>query len=156
MKVTLLTLNLNTLIRSMKRYSLLCHPPTLRLTYPSPFQHQVSLSIFLFVFYVDYFAYVKFECSFAVFQITICCLDSIPYIASVILSPDESSSFHVTFQPTGSRVYRGRIKLSVVDNQFEEHKIQLYGEGFQVRLPFHLLQTSHDFQPRDFIGRRHF
>ncbi|XP_076808093.1 hydrocephalus-inducing protein homolog isoform X2 [Clavelina lepadiformis] len=54
-----------------------------------------------------------------------------PYTASVILAPDEVAKFDVIFKPMTSRVYHGRLRVSVVDNQFEEHKVQLYGEGFK-------------------------
>lgn len=55
-----------------------------------------------------------------------------PYTTSVILQPGESGSFDVRFRPETVRTYTGKIKITVVDNLFEENKIQLFGEGFQV------------------------
>lgn len=55
-----------------------------------------------------------------------------PYTASVVLQPQESAHFEVMFAPETSRVYNAQIRVLIVDNVFEEHKIQLYGEGFQV------------------------
>uniref|UniRef100_H2YKD6 Uncharacterized protein n=1 Tax=Ciona savignyi TaxID=51511 RepID=H2YKD6_CIOSA len=54
-----------------------------------------------------------------------------PCTASVVLTPGEEARFNVVFTPLSCRVYNGQIKISTVDNLFEEHKIQLYGEGFK-------------------------
>ncbi|XP_077975805.1 hydrocephalus-inducing protein homolog isoform X2 [Styela clava] len=60
----------------------------------------------------------------------------VPYTTSVILQPGESANFDVKFRPECSRIYNGQIKITVMDNLFEENKIQLFGEGFQDDVTF--------------------
>uniref|UniRef100_H2XZ27 Hydin adenylate kinase-like domain-containing protein n=1 Tax=Ciona intestinalis TaxID=7719 RepID=H2XZ27_CIOIN len=67
-----------------------------------------------------------------------------PYTASVVLTPGEEARFNVTFTPMMYRVYNGQIKISIVDNLFEEHRIQLYGEGFKDDVTFDNLHSDGD------------
>ena len=52
-------------------------------------------------------------------------------IVSVILDVDESITFDVIFQAAAAHRSQGQIRLSVVDNQYEDSIIQLVAEGYQ-------------------------
>uniref|UniRef100_A0A8C8S7Z5 HYDIN n=1 Tax=Pelusios castaneus TaxID=367368 RepID=A0A8C8S7Z5_9SAUR len=54
-----------------------------------------------------------------------------PHTASLILQNGESAEFDVLFKPSLAQQVQGKIRLSVVDNQYEETSIQIVGEGYQ-------------------------
>ncbi|XP_069510876.1 hydrocephalus-inducing protein homolog [Ambystoma mexicanum] len=53
------------------------------------------------------------------------------HTASLILNSGEVAEFDVLFKPNLARPFKALIRLSVVDNQYEESNIQLVGEGYQ-------------------------
>ncbi|NXA41620.1 HYDIN protein, partial [Eudromia elegans] len=54
-----------------------------------------------------------------------------PHIASLLLRNEESAEFDVLFTPNLAQRVEGRIRLSIVDNPYEETNILLVGEGYQ-------------------------
>ncbi|XP_010189967.1 PREDICTED: hydrocephalus-inducing protein homolog, partial [Mesitornis unicolor] len=54
-----------------------------------------------------------------------------PHTASLVLHHKESAEFDVLFKPTLAQRVEGKIRLSVVDNPYEETNIQLVGEGYK-------------------------
>ncbi|KGL84882.1 Hydrocephalus-inducing protein, partial [Tinamus guttatus] len=54
-----------------------------------------------------------------------------PHTASLLLHNEESAEFDVLFTPNLTQRVEGRIRLSIVDNPYEETNIQLVGEGYQ-------------------------
>ncbi|NWI09406.1 HYDIN protein, partial [Crypturellus soui] len=54
-----------------------------------------------------------------------------PHTASLLLRNEESAEFDVLFTPNLTQRMEGRIRLSLVDNPYEETNIQLVGEGYQ-------------------------
>ncbi|KAH0619415.1 hypothetical protein JD844_000028 [Phrynosoma platyrhinos] len=54
-----------------------------------------------------------------------------PHAASLILHNGESAEFDVVFHPNLTQRIEGLIRLSIVDNQYEETNIQMVGEGYQ-------------------------
>ncbi|NWX91311.1 HYDIN protein, partial [Nothoprocta pentlandii] len=54
-----------------------------------------------------------------------------PHTASLLLRHEESAEFDVIFTPNLTQRVEGRIRLSVVDNPYEETNILLVGEGYQ-------------------------
>ncbi|XP_029465095.1 hydrocephalus-inducing protein homolog [Rhinatrema bivittatum] len=53
------------------------------------------------------------------------------HTASLILNFGESAEFDILFKPRFPQRFEATIRLSVVDNQYEENRIQLMGEGYQ-------------------------
>jgi len=51
-------------------------------------------------------------------------------MTTAILDVNETASFEVSFQPDIARRSQGQIRLSVVNNQYEDSVIQLVGEGY--------------------------
>uniref|UniRef100_A0A803TF57 HYDIN axonemal central pair apparatus protein n=1 Tax=Anolis carolinensis TaxID=28377 RepID=A0A803TF57_ANOCA len=54
-----------------------------------------------------------------------------PHTASLFLPIEESAEFEVVFHPSLTQRLEGQIRLSIVDNQYEETRIQMVGEGYQ-------------------------
>lgn len=54
-----------------------------------------------------------------------------PHAASLVLHHGELAEFDVLFKPTLAQRVEGKIRLSVVDNPYEETNIQLVGEGYE-------------------------
>ncbi|KAM6409238.1 hydrocephalus-inducing protein homolog [Rhynochetos jubatus] len=54
-----------------------------------------------------------------------------PHAASLVLRHGELAEFDVLFKPTLAQRVEGKIRLSVVDNPYEETNIQLVGEGYE-------------------------
>ncbi|NXE09199.1 HYDIN protein, partial [Lophotis ruficrista] len=54
-----------------------------------------------------------------------------PHTASLVLHHGESAEFDVLFKPTLAQRVEGTIRLTVVDNPYEETNIQLVGEGYE-------------------------
>ncbi|KAM6352746.1 hydrocephalus-inducing protein homolog isoform 6-T13 [Alca torda] len=54
-----------------------------------------------------------------------------PHAASLVLHHGELAEFDVLFKPTLAQRMEGKIRLSVVDNPYEETNIQLVGEGYE-------------------------
>ncbi|XP_075290237.1 hydrocephalus-inducing protein homolog isoform X3 [Opisthocomus hoazin] len=54
-----------------------------------------------------------------------------PHTASLVLHHGELAEFDVLFKPTLACRVEGKIRLSVVDNPYEETTIQLVGEGYE-------------------------
>ncbi|XP_030060864.1 hydrocephalus-inducing protein homolog [Microcaecilia unicolor] len=53
------------------------------------------------------------------------------HTASLILNLGESAEFDVLFKPCLHQRFTATIRLSVLDNQYEESRVQLVGEGYQ-------------------------
>ncbi|KAM8946018.1 LOW QUALITY PROTEIN: hydrocephalus-inducing protein homolog [Pelodytes ibericus] len=51
--------------------------------------------------------------------------------ASLILPPGDTAEFTVVFQPTAPQRYDMALRLSVMDNQYEQICVQLLGEGYE-------------------------
>ena len=47
------------------------------------------------------------------------------------MSVDEQATFDVTYKPSAIQKSQAHIKLSVVDNEYEDSVIYLVGEGYQ-------------------------
>ncbi|KFV73572.1 Hydrocephalus-inducing protein, partial [Struthio camelus australis] len=54
-----------------------------------------------------------------------------PHTISLVLNNGESAEFDVLFKPNLTQHAEGKIRLSVVDNPYEETNILLVGEGYQ-------------------------
>ena len=54
-----------------------------------------------------------------------------PHTASVIVNVGEKATFDVLFCPTVPQRSQAQIKLSVIDNQYEDSIIALVGEGYE-------------------------
>ena len=54
-----------------------------------------------------------------------------PHTASVIVNVGESASFDCVFCPSKPQRSQGQIRLTVVNNQYEDSVIQMVGEGFE-------------------------
>ncbi|XP_071613168.1 hydrocephalus-inducing protein homolog [Heliangelus exortis] len=54
-----------------------------------------------------------------------------PHTASLVLHHKELAEFDVLFKPTLAQRVEGRIRLSVLDNPYDETNIQLVGEGYK-------------------------
>ncbi|NXG37545.1 HYDIN protein, partial [Dromaius novaehollandiae] len=54
-----------------------------------------------------------------------------PHTTSLVLHNGESAEFDVLFKPNLAQRVEGKIRLSVVDNPYEETSILLVGEGYQ-------------------------
>ncbi|XP_067158936.1 hydrocephalus-inducing protein homolog [Apteryx mantelli] len=54
-----------------------------------------------------------------------------PHTTSLVLHNGESAEFDVLFKPNLTQRVEGKIRLSVVDNPYEETNILLVGEGYQ-------------------------
>jgi len=52
-------------------------------------------------------------------------------VASTILNVGETTSFEVCYQATVAQKSHGQIRLSVVDNQYEDSVIHLVAEAYQ-------------------------
>lgn len=53
-----------------------------------------------------------------------------PHTASVIVNVGETAAFVVIYRPTLAQRSQAHVRLSVVDNQYEDSIIQLVGEGY--------------------------
>ena len=53
-----------------------------------------------------------------------------PHTASVIINIGEKAAFDVIFHPVLVQRSQGQIKLSVVDNQYEDTVVTMVGEGY--------------------------
>ena len=62
-----------------------------------------------------------------------CYLDSSrrPHTASVNVNSGETASFLAMFKPTSVQRSQAHIRVSVIDNQYEDSVIQLVGEGYE-------------------------
>lgn len=54
-----------------------------------------------------------------------------PYATSVLVKPEMTCHIDVAFKPLRIGIFNARVRVLIVDNQFEEHSIQLYAESFQ-------------------------
>ncbi|XP_053127193.1 hydrocephalus-inducing protein homolog isoform X2 [Hemicordylus capensis] len=54
-----------------------------------------------------------------------------PHLVSLALRSGDSAELDVLFHPSASQPYEELIRLSIVDNQYEETSVQLVGEGYQ-------------------------
>ena len=52
-------------------------------------------------------------------------------VASAILDIGETSTFHVSYQSSLARKSHGEVRLSVVDNQYDDCVIHLVAESYQ-------------------------
>ncbi|XP_025115052.1 hydrocephalus-inducing protein-like isoform X4 [Pomacea canaliculata] len=54
-----------------------------------------------------------------------------PHTVSISINMQEVATFTVTFRPTQAQRSVAHIRMSVVDNQYEDSVVQLVGEGYQ-------------------------
>ena len=54
-----------------------------------------------------------------------------PHTASVIINVGEKAAFDVVFAPKAIQRSQAHVRLSVVNNQYEDSVVQLVGEGYQ-------------------------
>ena len=54
-----------------------------------------------------------------------------PHTASVNVSVGETVAFKVNFCPTAIQRSQAHVRVSVIDNQYEDSVIQLVGEGYE-------------------------
>ncbi|XP_052229341.1 hydrocephalus-inducing protein homolog isoform X3 [Dreissena polymorpha] len=54
-----------------------------------------------------------------------------PHTASVNVNVGETVSFYVNFRPTSIQRSQAHVRVSVIDNQYEDSVIQLVGEGYE-------------------------
>ena len=54
-----------------------------------------------------------------------------PHTASVSVGVGETANFNVIFKPTAVQKSQAHIKLTVIDNQYEDSIIQMVGEGYE-------------------------
>ena len=54
-----------------------------------------------------------------------------PHTASVIINVGETATFDVAFQPKLAQRSAAHVRLTVVNNQYEDSVIQLIGEGYE-------------------------
>ena len=54
-----------------------------------------------------------------------------PHTASVNVNVGEVVSFHVNYCPVAVQRSQGHIRVSVIDNQYEDSVVQLVGEGYE-------------------------
>ncbi|CAH1779299.1 unnamed protein product [Owenia fusiformis] len=55
----------------------------------------------------------------------------LPHTASVIVNVGDTANFEVIYGPTASVRSQGNIRLSVVNNQYEDSIVQIVGEGYE-------------------------
>ena len=55
----------------------------------------------------------------------------LPHNASVILNVGEKAAFDVSFTPSAVQRSQGNIRLTVINNQYEDSVVQLVGEGYE-------------------------
>ena len=54
-----------------------------------------------------------------------------PHTASLIMGVAEAATFDVIFKPNLPQRSQAHVKLTVVDNQYEDSIVQLVGEGYE-------------------------
>jgi hydrocephalus-inducing protein len=54
-----------------------------------------------------------------------------PHTASVVMGVGEDASFDVVFKPNLPQRSQAHVKLTVVNNQYEDSIVQLVGEGYE-------------------------
>ena len=54
-----------------------------------------------------------------------------PHTASVNVNVGEVVSFHVNYRPVAVQRSQAHIRVSVIDNQYEDSIVQLVGEGYE-------------------------
>ena len=59
-------------------------------------------------------------------------LDAIkrPHTASVVIGVGETATFDVFYKPVAAQRSQGHLRLSIIDNQYEDSVIQLVAEGY--------------------------
>ena len=53
-----------------------------------------------------------------------------PHTASVVIAVGETATFDVIYKPTSAQRSQGHLRLSVINNQYEDSVVQLVGEGY--------------------------
>uniref|UniRef100_A0A2C9K9X8 HYDIN/VesB/CFA65-like Ig-like domain-containing protein n=1 Tax=Biomphalaria glabrata TaxID=6526 RepID=A0A2C9K9X8_BIOGL len=53
------------------------------------------------------------------------------HTASVVINPNERATFEVIYQPREVRRSQASIKVTVIDNQYEDYIVQMVGEGYK-------------------------
>jgi len=53
-----------------------------------------------------------------------------PHTASVVIAVGETATFDVIYKPTTPQRSQGHLRLSVINNQYEDSVVQLVGEGY--------------------------
>ena len=54
-----------------------------------------------------------------------------PHTASVNVSVGETVAFNVLYKPTAVQRSQAHVRVSVIDNQYEDSVVQLVGEGYE-------------------------
>lgn len=54
-----------------------------------------------------------------------------PHTASLIVNIGENATFEVIYRPSAPQRSQANLKITVVDNEYEDSIIQMIGEGFQ-------------------------
>lgn len=54
-----------------------------------------------------------------------------PHTASVIVNVGEVAHFDVIFKPSAIQRSQAHVRLTVIDNQYEDSVVQMVGEGYQ-------------------------
>ena len=54
-----------------------------------------------------------------------------PHTASVVVNVGSCATFDVEFGPAVTHRFQAHVRLSVIDNQYEDSIIQLVGEGYE-------------------------
>ena len=52
-----------------------------------------------------------------------------PELICLVLAPGETAECHVKFMPDAVQKYKGKLRVSIMENMFEKFPIQLVGEG---------------------------
>ncbi|KAK6174452.1 hypothetical protein SNE40_017727 [Patella caerulea] len=76
-----------------------------------------------------------------------------PHTASVVVNVGESATFEGIFKPSASQRYQAHVRLSVIDNQYEDSVIQIVGEGYEDDITIDNIQTViHSIEPEQEEG----
>ncbi|ESO91099.1 hypothetical protein LOTGIDRAFT_122343, partial [Lottia gigantea] len=76
------------------------------------------------------------------------------HTASVVVNVGEKATFECVFKPGHAQRYQGHIRLSVIDNQYEDSIVQLVGEGYEDDVTLDNIQsvTSDKIEPEQEEG----
>lgn len=76
-----------------------------------------------------------------------------PHTASVSVGVGEVANFNVIFKPSSVQRSQAHIKLTVIDNQYEDSIIQMVGEGYEDEITLdNIHSVSQPFEPEVAAG----
>ncbi|XP_071173399.1 hydrocephalus-inducing protein homolog isoform X10 [Mytilus edulis] len=76
-----------------------------------------------------------------------------PHTASVSVGVGEVANFNVIFKPSSVQRSQAHIKLTVIDNQYEDSIIQMVGEGYEDEITLdNIHSVSQPFEPEVVAG----